>query len=339
VAWEDLNLDGDYDSTGNVMPAEPFGQGGIVNFAAGPLSECSVATGSGALAVTKTEKTADRYEANGCSLFYDSNDIFTVDGAAASLQDFEDALSIGDVVTSTYDPDTADQSNFAVVDGTAALTVTDPTAPTTVDAASYAIKGTADPGATIRIRQDVNNNGVQDPGDNIVATGTADADGVWTVNTPLAQGVANDFLASQLPAFTGATEVGTWDVARITEGASAGATITASGLVEGGTGSVVDPFDTIVIVFSEGIAGVSSGDTVTVSDGPDTGTITNGTNATFTVGTTVVPNDTLTIALTAVIPGNAIGSPTTITAVGGFTDDDGEAINVAGSGAARTFAH
>ena len=125
--------------------------------------------------VTKTTKATDVFEGKHCgacgstpgpcSFFYDSGDIFTVEGAAASLQEFEDALSIGDTVSGTYDPETADQSTFNLTaDGAAAITRTDPTAATTVDAAAYAIKGTADPGATIRIRTDVNGDGIQRSG-------------------------------------------------------------------------------------------------------------------------------------------------------------------------------
>ncbi len=63
------------------------------------------------------------------------------DGAAATLQDFEDALSLTDTVAGTYDPDTADQSTFNLTDNTAPLTVTDPAAATTVDAATLCHQG------------------------------------------------------------------------------------------------------------------------------------------------------------------------------------------------------
>jgi hypothetical protein len=349
VAWADLDLDGTYETAGNVAPTEPFGLGGETDFAAGAAGE-AVAGAIGGATVTKTTKASDVFEAQlggaacaagPCSFFYDSGDIFQIGAAAATLQDFEDALSIGDTVAGTYDPDTADQSTFVLTDNTAALTVTDPAlAGVTVDANSYAIKGQADPGATVRIRQDVNGNGVFDPGDNIVATGEANADGAYTVNTPLAQGVVNNFVATQVPVGGTETPAAGVDVGPITEGASAGATITASSAVNGATAGVIDAGDVITIVFSENLSGVGSGDTITLLD-PDgtTGTITAGTNATFAVG----PANTLTVTITAAIPvvggSGGVGTPATINAIGGFTDDDGEAINVTGSGAARTFAH
>lgn len=352
VVWEDLDLDGTYESVGNVAPTEPFGLGGETDFASGPASEA--VAGAFATLVTKTTKASDVFEgstaapacvAGPCSFFYDSGDIFTVVGAAASLQEFEDALSIGDSVSGTYDPDTADQSTFNLtVDGDGPITLTDPTAATTVDAAAYAIKGTADPGATIRIRQDVDGDGVRDVGDNTIATGTADADGVWTVSTPLAQGVANEFLASQLPAYVGAVETASLDVPTITEGASAGATISAQTTAVDGpllpAAGTLDPNDVITITFSEAIAGLSNGDTITVQDSDGSvGTLTRGTNATMTLdGTGTI----MTVTVVAVVsaPGGTTGGiqpSATITAVGGFTDDDGEAINTTANGAFRTF--
>jgi hypothetical protein len=345
VAWEDLDLDGTYETAGNVAPTEPFGLGGETDFAAGAAAEA--AAGAINATVSKTTKASDVFEgvsggagacavAATCSFFYDSGDIFTVDGVAATLQTFEDALSVGDTVLGTYDPDTADQSTFNLTDNVAAVTVTDPAAATTVDAASYAIKGTADPGATIRIRQDVDGDGALDPGEGIVATGTADADGAWTVSTPLAQGVANEFLASQVPSGS-VTESAVVNVPTITEGASAGATFTSSVGANGGTAGVLDPGDSIVITFSENLSGVGSGDTISVLDVDGTSaTITAGTNATFTPAANV-----LTVTITAVLPvagGSGGVNPTaTITGVGGFTDDDGEAINVVSNPAGRTF--
>jgi hypothetical protein len=340
LAWIDTDGDGTYETAGNVAPTEPYDLGGETDFTQGPAAEA--AAGAIVGPVCETTKSGDVFEGGPCiasggtnSYFYDSGDTFTVDGAAATLQTFEDALSVNDTIAGTYDPDTADQSTFNLTNAAATLSVSDPAAATTVDAATYAIMGTGAPGATVNIGRDNNNDGdAADAGEGTVATGTVDPDGNWTISTPLQQNTANNFVATQVSPAAGPVDVPT-----ITEAASAGATITASGLGEGGTASVVDPFDTIVIVFSEGLSGVSAGDTVTVTDGPDTGVITNGTNATFTLGTSVEANDTLFVSLTAVIPGNPIGSPTTITAVGGFTDNDGEAINVAGSGAARTFVH
>ena len=351
LAWEDLDLDGTYETAGNVAPTEPFGLGGETDFAAGPATEATAGAISGL--VSKTTKASDVFEMNPggascatapCSYFYDSGDIFTVDSVAATLQTFEDALSIGDTVTGTYDPDAADQSTFNLTDGTTGIAVTDPAAAgVTVDATTYSIKGTSDPGATIRIRHDVAPTGLpRGAEDGIAATGTADVDGNWTVVTPLVQDAANEFLASQIPSGS-STESASVDVPTITESASAGATITATTETNGGGAGglgVLDPGDVLTITFSEAIAGLSNGDTITVVDvDGSTGTLIRGTNSTMTLDAT---GTIMTVTVTTVVSTSGgttggIQAPATITAVGGFTDDDGEAINVTANGAARTL--
>ena len=347
VAWADLDADGTSESTGNVAPTEPFGLGGETDFAAGAAGE-AVAGTMVANVVSKTTKASDVFEAGTggtscaagpCSFFYDSGDIFTIGGSAATLQDFEDALSLLDTVSGTYDPDTADQSTFNLVDNTAAVNVTDPAAATTVNAASYAIKGTADPGATIRIRQEVGiPDGAFQAGENVVASGTADADGAWTVTTPLQQNTSNEFLATQQPVGGLEDTVGAFDVPTITDATSAGATITASAAVGAPADDVLNAFDVLNITFSENLSGVGSGDTITVTDADGTtGTITIGTNATLNASAANVINLTINAAIPVAGGSGGIGDPATISAVTGFTDDDAEAINVAGSGAGRTF--
>jgi hypothetical protein len=342
VAWIDSNSNGNYDSAGNVAPTEPFGLGGVANFVAGAPAEGANGTLVGNLVIS-TLKGSDSFvvgtggvscPGTSCTLFYDAtNDIFSVDGIAATLDDFEAALSAGDTVSGTYASNPEGQSTFNLTDAIAPLVVTDPAAPTTVDAASYAIKGTADPGAAVRIHSDnVIHNGVIDPGEGIVATGTADADGAWTVTTPLTQNAANNFTATQVP--VGGVASAPVDVPTITESVSAGATITsATGVGPGGTDQTLDPGDVITLVFSENLSGVGGSDTISLADSDGTtATLTNGTNATFVGG----PANTIVITVTAATPGTGgttggIQAIATITGVTGFTDDDGEAINVVGS--------
>lgn len=192
---------------------------GLTVFLPVPVAVTEAVAGTFAdLVVTKTTTATDSFEArngtgeagadvncgNGvgadCTFFYDSNDIYSVDGVIATLGDFESVLSAGDTVTATYDPDPADQSSFALVEAVAQLTVTTPSAATTIDAATFDIKGTADPGATIRVKVDLNNdNDAADAGEGTVATGTADADGNWTLTVPLIQNSANNFVVTQQP--------------------------------------------------------------------------------------------------------------------------------------------
>jgi hypothetical protein len=358
VVWQDTDLDGTYESTGNFPPNEPFGLGGLTDFVQGAQPEATAGSLVGGV-VSETTKASDVFEATGaggsctvvagCSYFYDSNDIFTVGGAAATLQAFEDALSVNDTLTGTYDPDTADQSTFNLTNAAATFDVTDPgtEAPNagpsgadsdiTADAASYAIKGTGQPGATANIRSDVNGDGIQDAGDNIIASATVDPDGNWTVTVPLVQNAANEFLATQT---VSAVESAALNVATINEAASAGATFTTTTLFVTNANTILDPGDTIRIDFSENLAGVDGSDTITVVDvDGSTATITRGVNSTWTVQ---APGDILDIAITAVLPASGgttggINNTATVTAVGGFTDDDGEAINVTSNPAGRTF--
>jgi len=339
VVWLDLDNDGTYETTGNVAPTEPFGLGGVANFVAGPPGEASAGTMVANL-VSSTIKASDSFvagtggtscAAGPCTFFYDANDIFSVDGIAATLADFEAALSAGDTVDGTYAPNPDNQSTFNLTDAVAPLVVTDPAVPTTVDAATYAIKGTADPGATVRIYQDLDNDGTIDVGDGIVATAIAGEDGAWTVTTPLTQNAANNFLATQVP--VGGVNSAPVDVPTITESASAGATITSTTGANGGILNVLDPGDTITLVFSENLSGVGGSDTISLADSDGTTvTLTHGINATFAL----TAANTITVTITAAVPGSGgtfggIQPIATVTAVSGFTDDDGEAINVVGS--------
>jgi hypothetical protein len=347
VAWIDSDNNLNYNSAGNVAPNEPFGLGGVANFVAGPPAEGANGTLVGNLVIS-TLKGSDSFvvgtggvscPGTSCTLFYDAtNDIFSVDGVAATLDDFEAALSAGDTVNGTYASNPEGQSTFNLTDAIAPLVVTDPAAATSIDAASYAIKGTADPGAAVRIHQDLNNNGLIDVGEGIVATGTADADGAWTVTTPLTQNAANNFVATQVP--VGGVASAPVDVPTITEAVSAGATITASAGANAAPGvpGVLDPLDTFTLTFSENLSGVGGADSVTLTDTDGTtATFTHGVNATFTP----VGLNGIMVQVTAATPGtgnpDGIEGVATVAAVGGFTDDDGEAINVTGSGAARSF--
>jgi hypothetical protein len=326
VAWEDINGDGDYETSGNLAPTEPFGLGGETDFAAGPAGEA--AAGAFAVGVTKTTKASDVFEGSDCnavligiqtcSYFYDSGDIFQIGAAAATLQEFEDALSVGDAVTGNYDPDTADQSTFTLTDNTAVINVTDPAAAATADAASYAIKGTADPGATIRIRQETGvPDGVFQAGENTVATGTADADGAWTVTTPLLQNAANEFLATQQPVGALEDTAGAFDVPTITEGPAAQPNILSVAYLNGGVPAALDGGDTLTLDFDVAMSGNFSGDSVQVTDGTDSATLTHGGNATFSlVGGNIV--------ITIVSPlGVTINGPSALNNPVGFQSDTG----------------
>ena len=345
VAWEDLNGNSGY-SSGSSAPGEPFGLSGVTDFVTTAAPEALV--GVWDPHVSKTTKADNVFEAPTggcasaqCSFYYDANDIFMVDGAASTLQGFEDALSVGDThhdPSATYNPDPAGQSTFGLTDNTAPLTVTDPSAPKTVNANSYTVKGAADPGATVKIKVDLNNDGdATDAGEGTVASGTADPDGAYAVGVSLTQDADNNFVAHQTP--SGGVEGGAVDVPTITEGANTAAKLTLTEWFDPGTNDgVLGVGDSIEITFSEKVVGVGTGDTIGLLD-------QDGSSATLTCGPDVTctldaPGTMLTLDINTVVFSSG-GSPTTINpllqiqSVSGFEGDDGLAINVAGSGAGR----
>jgi len=351
VAWIDVDGDGTYETVGNTPPTEPFGLGGVTNFIPGTPGEATTATHT-AFGVTKTVKASDKFEAslpgtdcgNGvgsaCTFEYDSNDIFQIGASAATMGDFESALSVGDVVTANYQRDAANQSMFTLTDNTAGLTVVDPPAAgVTVDAASYPVKGAADPGATVRVKSDLNNDGdAADFGEGVVATGTADADGIWTVNTPLTQNFANNFVVTQIP--VGGAESAAVNVPTITEAPSGAAVILQAAATDGATAGKLVPSDTVALTFSKPLSGVSNGDTIGITDvDGSTATLTLGPDVTWALdGTGTVLTLTINTVVFSSGGGTAgIDSPAQVTSISGFVGNDGLAINVAGSGSGRVF--
>ena len=340
IAWEDLDGDLSPEITGNTAPTEPHGLGGVATFATAALAECTDVTGDGAFAVTLVDKAGDRYEANGCSLFYDSGDLFLIGGAPTDLAGFEAALNTTDVVTSAYDPDAADQSTFNITtNNDPAVTVTDPTAAgATTSAATYTVVGTASGGFTVRIYKDLDNDGALDAGEPLVASGTAAADGAWSLPVPLTSGVANDFIVTQRSTPAG-TDGPYTNVPTITQTSGAGVTFTSTDLTtSAGAAAFLDPGDVITIVFSGDVTGVGSGDTFTVVD-PDgsSATITCGAAGNADCAEPAAGTVTVTITNVLVTAGGTAGiaGSGTITAVTGFTGTNGVAPQMVGD---RTFA-
>lgn len=347
VAWQDTNADSGYGA--GTSPNEPFAVTGVTTFSA--VAPGAATTGGASLDVSSTIKASNTFVAsdgavncgNGlgsaCTFAYDDNDIFQIGAAAATMAEFEAALSATDVLTITYSATAAGQSTFNITaDNVAPLTVTTPASATTVDAATFAISGAADPGAAVRVYADLNNDGDgTDTGEGVVANATATDDGAYSVTVNLTQNAANNFVVAQVPA--GGSLSAFVDVPTITDGTNAAAQVSSTVGSNGGTAGVLDPGDSIVITFSENITGVGTGDTITIVDTDgSTATLTLGPNVGFTVGANSI---TLSIDAVVTASGGTTGglqTPATITAVSGFTGADGLTINVAGSpGANRTF--
>jgi hypothetical protein len=340
VAWEDLNNDNDAEISGNNPPAEPYGVGGQVAFGGAVAAECLGApTAFAGATVSAVDKTADRIEVSAgfaavpCSIFYDgATDLFRIEGAGTDVAGFEAALNVGDVLGGTYDADTADQSTLDITtDNDPSLTVTDPAAGgVTIDAGTYSIKGTAVAGYTVRVYNDVGNDGTTD---GLAGSTTAAADGTWTVLVNLSQNQANDFLAAQRPT-PGGVDGPLVDVPTITESAAAAANLVSVVNANGGLAGFVDSGDTLTFDFNENLDGNYSGDSFQVTDGTDTATVTNGVNASFATGADAsIVVVTINNPLSATING-ATGS---VQNLGGWVGSDGLAINV-NTDPDRTFA-
>ncbi len=307
VAWEDLDGDGLAEISGNAAPTEPFGVGGQTAFTATAAAEAADGAFA-ALTVHLVDKAGDRFEAGDClpaagvqdcSYFYDSSDLFRIEGVATDLAGFEAALNVNDVVTGVYDDTVASQSTFDIsTDTDADLTITSPAAATTVDAFSFAVTGTAVPGYTVAIYVDSVNDGVKTAGESKVGETTAAADGTWTINVPLTQNSVNDFVATQRsnPVLS---DTGTGlQVPLITEGAAAAAQITAAAATNGGAAGSLDVGDTITVTFNEDVAAAGAGDTIDLLEqtGGTSVRLTVGTNATTTIN---AAGDAITFTVTA----------------------------------------
>ncbi|HVR32049.1 MAG TPA: S-layer homology domain-containing protein [Acidimicrobiia bacterium] len=348
LAWQDTNGDGGY---GNALPTEPFAVTAVQTFSAvaAPAATSGSTVGMVVASTIKANNTfaagvAGQNCGNGlganCTFTYDANDIFQIGAVAATLADFEAALSAADVINITYFAAADGQSTFNITtDNVAPLTVTAPSAAVTVDAATFTITGRADPGASVRVHVDLNNDGDgTGAGEGVVQTVTASEDGAYSAQVSLTQNAANNFVVRQLPvdgvlsAFV--------NVPTITEGPNVAAKISSTTGANAGTGGILDPSDTITIVFDEAVTGVGANDTISIAD-------QDGSIATLTCGGNVtcsLSGDGLTLTLVVqslifATGGTTAGIqiPAQITAVSGFQGADGLAINVAGSAGGAIF--
>ncbi|QEL19430.1 Ig-like domain-containing protein [Limnoglobus roseus] len=108
------------------------------------------------------------------------------------------------------------------------LTVTNPTAPTSVHAAIFTLTGTAEPNALVRVYRDTNDNNAVDTGEQVVAqVQLIGGASVFSLSVPLNQNAANTFVATATDAVK--NESFPVDVPTITEdsAAPAGTTVTA----------------------------------------------------------------------------------------------------------------
>ncbi len=341
VAWQDLDGDSTYENAGDdKAPTEPFGLGGITNFSATASPEAGAASFVGE--VVDGKPAATNFDSTTPLKFYwDEFDIFSIKGVNKTQAEFEAALSDTDVVDVNYKPKAtpSDVSIFNITtDNTAAssLKVTTPSSATSVDADNFAVKGTGDVGAAIKVYSDlVGPNDGLIAGETVLGTGTVASDGSWSVTVPLTQDSPNDFLATQKP--TDGTESAPVDVPTITEGPPAAAKIAPS-LWTDATPDGLNIGDVLVLNFTEDVKAPTTGDLIELVDG-------DGTRVSLTCSSqvTCVATDSDTITATVVLfpviitVGSTAGlsSPAQIDLLTGFVGTDGLAVNVSGSGVNR----
>lgn len=92
-------------------PSEDFGVGGVKNWVPAEAANGAFTNQT----VTSVNRNLDYFVAGGNTYFYDSNDIFRIQGGAnLSQAQFEALLTAGDILDGTYDQDEADSSVFEV---------------------------------------------------------------------------------------------------------------------------------------------------------------------------------------------------------------------------------
>jgi hypothetical protein len=290
----------DSDTGGDVDAGEAIGSGGAVFFTFVP-AEATAAEALGASEVCSTDKAEDFFviDTDGvCAAVtalvrveYDDNDAYL--GDALTMAEFEAALSAGDTVTAgPYAPTDGSESTFTLTDVTSVLTVDAVTTP--VDAGSQELTGTGNPGWEVVVYRD---QGTADQYDSALDPAVSVAtpigvDGDWSVTVSLNQSANNDFIVVQRAAGSSITAApaggvivtagpNVEEVPTIVEGAAAQPDITSTVNVNNGVADVLDGGDTLTLDFDVLMSTDFGGDSIQVTDGTDTATLTHGVNATF----------------------------------------------------------
>lgn len=372
----------DLDANNQPVEAEKFAVTGNVTFTApaattGPMDE-NVASVDKAnnnfvgceITANADNDTAETVDANDCDTFsYDNNDRFYIDanddevadaGEQATLEQFEAQLSAGDDVTGDYNANPALQSTFILEDeAPTAPTVTDQ--PTTGSESTSVTLEIADPSTgtpdSFRVYRATGTAADSDyPAEyTLIATVTPESDGSTTyVVNGLSPSTTYSFIATAVddgdesgPSNESEATTAATNTTDTTRPQSVDAELTTNANFE----TRLDSGDVLQACFNEALRAPDAGDAVVVQDnGGDVATLTNGGNATFTIGSsTAVGDDTdtavedcpanraLIITVTgAVTDSNTtgdgiVGVPVTATDSSGVTDVAGNSWNIAGS--------
>lgn len=370
----------DVDLDANNQPTELFAVGGQKNWVA-PESQTTGTAADGVVGTINKDANsfgldtapagtaAADYNAADVDLtyFYDSNDAFAIDGAPATLAEFEAALSRGDgVVVNSYARDDSLASNFNIDGDGPTVGVATATAGTT-GASVNDIKVEFDYGTpttdthyeAVLIERAPSVAGAAGTYAEIARVAIADdEDNVSTTFTYTDENVvAGKYfyrVAGIIDGDVGAKDE-TTEVTSTTPGADTGAPVaTYSALVQdGGFSGDVNTGDQLRFIFDEAMT-IQNGDAIRVLEGADANqagseeryTLTCGTNVTCSLnaapvvigGESYAANTVLTVTAGALVPdatvtgGDAtLSVPAYVTNQSGVTDVAGNLWNLAGS--------
>jgi len=345
---------------------EVYGLGGATAWKDAAASLGAYTAANGHAVTPTTVDVSNKFIDNGTNSFvWDSNDVFQYQGVGITMAQFESLISKGDTLDINYNPTASGVSTFNITaateaaptiataaaasnldNGTTANDVTITVTPTATDPAgttyqllraSVATSTTASAGATFAAvagaTKTVNASGTITFTDSNVAAGN------YYYEVQATYPVTGDTKASLASPASGSPVVITGASAGIVALSTAPVSLSST-VSDADSNGLVNSGDTITVTFNEPLGSVAAGAAVALKDADGTiGTLTNGTNATFTVGGT--NNTVLTIKATGAPSLSAAGTtaglaiPSTFQATGtsGVVDTTSQAWDLTGDGA------
>lgn len=196
---------------------------------------------------------------------YDANDVF----GNGSLDNFKNALSVGDIVSVQYNKTVANSSSFTITSDVTetVVSITNPSREVSYEGGTYRFDGKGTPGFKLDLYRDVDGNGVLSAtelaSNKVGQTVTIDSNGNWTVQANnLVNNVKNDYIAVQYPTTSSAVAATTNGTAANTEALSSNVSATATGTTLQTVHRQSFTPDTITFADADGSLGLSSGDTL-----------------------------------------------------------------------------
>ena len=367
-AADDDNLGLVVANPANALPkaaSDGFGLGGRTTF-----TPPEAGIGAAVVTTNRVDLTNDFYANANFTYFFDANDTFQFGGVAISQAAFESALTVGDIVTTSYNPDAAGSSTHnittdqpptavaaptvTVVNGDSGPTANDVRVTFTPPAANSASATYTLQRSTVAVIPGPGCTGLPIPGafaDVAGATAAANPDGTRTFSD---NNRADGCFQYRVQVTNPVSNVSADGAASTNTTVPAAADTTAPTSVElittvnGGLVGQLDAGDTFRIGFSEAMGAPVNGDRLRFTDADGTVVdVTCGSGATCTANgaaetfnaVNYATGQIFTIAVTVTptpvtagtTPGLAIAATTTVTDQQGFADVAGNAYTSAGA--------